>query len=293
LASQIERVAFSLGFYLNVVSYAAIGGTALRQDVEKIKKGVHLLVGTPGRVNDLVDREVLRIKSVHTFILDEADEMLSRGFQEQIASVFRRLPLKAQICLFSATLPVDVLEVTKNMMRDPVSILVKQEEVTLEGIKQYYVNVEGENEKLSTLLDLYEHLTITQAIIYCNSRRKVDWLSDKLNGNDFTVSAMHAELTPAERELVMKEFRSGSSRVLIATDLLCRGIDVHQVSLVINYDLPPQKENYVHRIGRSGRFGRKGVALNLVTNEDESYLEQIQAFYNTQIVELPADVSNL
>jgi len=179
------------------------------------------------------------------------------------------------------------------MMRDPVTILVKQEEVTLEGIKQYYVNVENENEKLSTLLDLYEHLTITQAIIYCNSRRKVDWLSEKLNANDFTVSAMHAELSPADRELVMKEFRSGSSRVLIATDLMCRGIDVHQVSLVINYDLPPQKENYVHRIGRSGRFGRKGVALNLVTNADLSYLQQIQAFYNTQIDELPADVSNL
>jgi len=146
---------------------------------------------------------------------------------------------------------------------------------------------------LETLCDLYETLTITQAIIYCNTRRKVDWLTDKMSARDFTVSSMHGEMTGAERELIMKEFRSGSSRVLITTDLLARGIDVQQVSLVINYDMPANRENYIHRIGRSGRFGRKGVAINFVTSEDVRAMREIEAFYGTQIEEMPMNVADL
>jgi len=167
--------------------------------------------------------------------------------------------------LLSATMPQDVLEVTTKFMRDPVRILVKKAELTLEGIKQFYIAVEKEDWKLDTLSDLYETVTITQAVIFCNTRRKVDWLTEKLTARDFTVSAMHGDMDQHQRDLIMKEFRSGSSRVLIATDLLARGIDVQQVSLVINYDLPANRENYIHRIGRGGRFGRKGVAINFVT----------------------------
>merc|ERR1712045_185031 len=182
---------------------------------------------------------------------------------------------------------------TKRFMRNPVRILVKKEQLTLDGIKQFYVGVEKEDWKLDTLCDLYETLTITQAIIYCNTRRKVEWLMEKMTQRDFTVSAMHGEMEMKDRQLIMKEFRSGSSRVLITTDLLARGIDVQQVSLVINYDLPTNRENYIHRIGRSGRFGRKGVAINFLTNNDVQYLKDIEDFYNTTVEEMPLNVADL
>merc|ERR1712217_897752 len=219
------------------------------------------------------------------FCLDEADEMLSRGFKEQIYDCFQYLPSEVQVALFSATMPNEILQLTERFMRNPVRILVKKEELTLDGIKQYYVAVEKEDYKLATLYDLYESLTITQAIIYCNTRRKVMWLTDKMKQHDFTVSAMHGDMYQKERELIMKEFRSGSTRVLITTDLLARGIDVYTVSLVINYDLPMGRENYIHRIGRSGRYGRKGVAINFVGDEDEPKLREIETFYNTEIDE--------
>jgi translation initiation factor 4A len=188
-------------------------------------------------------------------------------------------------------MPQDVLEVTTKFMRDPVRILVKKDELTLEGIKQFYIAVEKEDWKLDTLSDLYETVTITQAVIFCNTRRKVDWLTDKLTQRDFTVSAMHGDMDQGQRDLIMKEFRSGSSRVLIATDLLARGIDVQQVSLVINYDLPANRENYIHRIGRGGRFGRKGVAINFVTADDVRMMREIEQFYSTQIEEMPMNVA--
>jgi len=184
-----------------------------------------------------------------------------------------------------------VLEVTTKFMRDPVRILVKKAELTLEGIKQFYIAVEKEDWKLDTLSDLYETVTITQAVIFCNTRKKVDWLTDKLGQRDFTVSAMHGDMDQGQRDLIMKEFRSGSSRVLIATDLLARGIDVQQVSLVINYDLPANRENYIHRIGRGGRFGRKGVAINFVTADDVRMMREIEQFYSTQIEEMPMNVA--
>ena len=188
-------------------------------------------------------------------------------------------------------MPQDVLEVTTKFMRDPVRILVKKDELTLEGIKQFYIAVEKEDWKLDTLSDLYETVTITQAVIFCNTRRKVDWLTEKLTSRDFTVSAMHGDMDQAQRDVIMKEFRSGSSRVLIATDLLARGIDVQQVSLVINYDLPANRENYIHRIGRGGRFGRKGVAINFVTADDVRMMREIEQFYSTQIEEMPMNVA--
>merc|ERR1711862_590527 len=184
-------------------------------------------------------------------------------------------------------------DLTSKFMRDPVHILVKKDELTLEGIRQFYVAIEREEWKLETLCDLYETLTITQAIIYCNTRRKVDFLAAQLLKRDFTVSIMHAELDQKERELVMREFRSGSSRVLISTDLLARGIDVQQVSLVINFDLPASLENYLHRIGRSGRFGRKGVAINFVTDSDVRSMKDIERYYHTQIEEMPMDIADL
>jgi translation initiation factor 4A len=278
---------------MKVTSHACVGGTSVREDLRLLSRGVQIVVGTPGRVGDMIRRGALSCKHVSQFILDEADEMLSRGFRDQIYDVFQALESDVQVCLFSATMPDEVLEISSRFMRDPIQILVKKEQVTLEGIKQFFVQVEKEGWKFETLCDLYETLTITQAIIYCNTRRKVDWLTDQMNAKDFTVSSMHGDMGAPEREVIMKEFRSGSSRVLITTDLLARGIDVQQVSLVINYDLPANRENYIHRIGRSGRFGRKGVAINFVTQDDVRTLREIESFYNTKIEEMPMDVADL
>jgi translation initiation factor 4A len=293
LAQQIRKVFASIGDFLKVQSHACVGGTSVRDDIRTLSRGVQVVVGTPGRVGDMIRRNALSTKFVQMFILDEADEMLSRGFRDQIYDVFQALNSDVQVCLFSATMPDEVLEISTRFMRNPIRILVKREQVTLEGIKQFYVAVEREQWKFETLCDLYETLTITQAIIYCNTRLKVDWLTDQMNAKDFTVSSMHGDMSPQDREVIMKEFRSGSSRVLITTDLLARGIDVQQVSLVINYDLPANRENYIHRIGRSGRFGRKGVAINFVTNDDVRAMREIEAFYNTKIEEMPMDVADL
>jgi translation initiation factor 4A len=178
LAQQIHKVSTHLGDYMTqVFSHACVGGTAVRADIQVMQTGVQLVVGTPGRVNDMINRNALKLDHLKLFCLDEADEMLSRGFKDQIYDVFQYLPANVQVCLFSATMPIEILNITSRFMRDPVKILVKKEQLTLDGIKQFYVAVEQENYKLDTLCDLYETLTITQAIIYCNTRRKVDWLT--------------------------------------------------------------------------------------------------------------------
>jgi len=294
LAQQIQKVIMALGDFQGVNCHACIGGTKLKNDIALLESSTpHIIVGTPGRVYDMINRRIFDTSYVKMFVLDEADEMLSRGFKDQIYDIFRHMPQQIQVILLSATMPKDVLEVTMKFMREPIIILVKQEELTLEGIQQFYVQIEKEDWKLDTLCDLYETLTITQAVIFLNTRRKVEWLTDMLHQKDFTVSSLHGDMEQKDRELIMREFRSGSSRVLITTDLLARGIDVQQVSLVINYDLPSNRENYIHRIGRGGRFGRKGVAINFITNDDARSLRDIENFYHTKIVEMPMNVADL
>jgi ATP-dependent RNA helicase len=293
LAEQSMRVVSSLGDYMSVKCHACIGGKSLGEDRKVLQQGVQIVSGTPGRVYDLIKRGDLTTRSLKAFIIDEADEMLHKGFKDQIYDIYRYLPPSTQVVLISATLPPDVLEMTSKFMNDPVRILVKRDELTLEGIRQYYVNVEKEEWKFDTLCDLYDTLTVTQAVIFCNTKTKVDWLATKMRESKFTVSAMHGDMSQEDREKVMEEFRSGSSRVLIATDLWGRGIDVQQVSLVICYDLPLSRELYIHRIGRSGRFGRRGVAINFVRAEDVRVLRDLEQFYRTQIEEMPANVSEL
>jgi len=293
LATQIQKVVIALGDYLGVKAHACIGGTRIRDDLQLLTEGVHVIVGTPGRVLDLLSRGYLDANNIKLFILDEADEMLSRGFKDQIYDVFQNLPSEVQVGLFSATMPPEALDITTNFMTSPLKILVKQEEVTLEGIRQFYINCEKEDWKLDTLFDLYDTLNIAQAVIFCNTRKRVDWLTDQLRQKDFTVSATHGDLQPEERNKILTEFRTASSRILITTDLLARGIDVHGVSLVINYDLPRNMEKYIHRIGRSGRFGRKGIAINLIAHEDQARLKEIERFYNTLVEEMPSNISEL
>merc|ERR1711939_1055995 len=293
LAGQIEKTVKALGDYMSVVTHACYGGKSIGEDIRKLDNGVHVVSGTPGRVFDMIKRRNLRTRDIKMFVLDEADEMLSQGFKEQIYDVYRYLPPATQVVLISATLPHEVLEMTTKFMTDPVRVLVKRDELTLEGIKQFFVAVEKEEWKFDTLCDLYDTLTITQAVIFCNTRRKVDWLTEKMREANFTVCAMHGDMPQKERESIMQQFRAGQARVLISTDLWGRGLDVQQVSLVICYDLPNSRELYIHRIGRSGRFGRKGVAINLVKSDDIRILRDIEQYYSTQIDEMPMSVADL
>uniref|UniRef100_A0AC34RT66 ATP-dependent RNA helicase n=1 Tax=Panagrolaimus sp. JU765 TaxID=591449 RepID=A0AC34RT66_9BILA len=292
LAQQIDIVMRALAEYLHLSFHVCIGGTNVQDDIRKLQGGAQVVVGTPGRVNDMIARGNMKTDKIKMFVLDEADEMLSRGFKDQIYEVFKNLPTDVQVVLLSATMPSEVLDVTKKFMRDPIRILIKKEEITLEGIRQFYIMIEKEEWKFDTLCDLYDTVNITQAVIFCNTRRKVEELAQNMEARKFTVSYMHGEMEQSERDLIMREFRSGSSRVLITTDLLARGIDVQQVSVVINYDLPGNRENYIHRIGRSGRFGRKGIAINFVTNADERALKDLETYYNTQIEEMPATIAD-
>ncbi|XLS53536.1 hypothetical protein HN51_014213 [Arachis hypogaea] len=297
LAAQTEKVILAIGDFINIQAHSCIGGKSVGEDIRKLEHGVHVVSGTPGRVCDMIKRRTLRTRDIKMLVLDESDEMLSRGFKDQIYDVYRYLPPELQVVLISATLPHEILEMTSKFMTDPVRILVKRDELTLEGIKQFFVAVEREEWKFDTLCDLYDTLTITQAVIFCNTKRKVDWLTEKMRNNNFTVSAMHGDMPQKERDAIMAEFRAGTTRVLITTDVWARGLDVQQasfyVSLVINYDLPNNRELYIHRIGRSGRFGRKGVAINFVKSDDIKILRDIEQYYSTQIDEMPMNVADL
>ena len=321
LAEQTQQVMLALGDFMNVQCHTCIGGTSVGEDIKRLEGGVQIVSGTPGRVYDMIKRNALQTRKIKMLVIDEADEMLNKGFkvsspllkygphqnhphfshpfspthqpQEQIYDIYRYLPPSTQVVVISATLPQDVLDLTSKFMNEPVRVLVKRDELTLEGIKQFFVAVDKEEWKFDTLTDLYDTLTITQAVVFCNTRVKVDWLATKMREQNFTVSAMHGDMPQKEREAIMGEFRSGASRVLIATDIWGRGIDVQQVSLVINYDLPNSRELYIHRIGRSGRFGRKGVAINLVKNEDVKILRDIEQYYSTQIDEMPVNIGEL
>jgi len=295
LAKQSASVAASLASYTGAQVLACVGGASMREQAGALRAGAHIVCGTPGRVLDLIQRGILPQADVCALVLDEADEMLSLGFRDNIYDVLQKLPRSVRLCLFSATLPPETLELAQEWMPDAQRVIVKKEELTLEGIKSYFVFCGGdERAKLPTLLDLYAQLNITQAVIFVNHRRKVEWLSDALNSHDFTCSPIHSELTQEERDGVMQRFKSGQARVLIATDVLARGIDVQQVNLVDNFDLPRDRESYIHRVGRSGRFGRKGSAINLLGGDaDVRTLREIEQHYATTIDELPIDLSVL
>ena len=294
LATQIFSVISSIGSYADINICLCIGGDQVKNNIEKIsEKNPQILVCTPGRFLDLIEKRGLKIQKLSNIIIDEADEMLSCGFQDQLYWILKRIPKDTKIALFSATMPIEVLDLTYKFMFNPVKILIKNDLLTLEGIKQYYVFVSKPEFKLNVLMELYEYIQVSQAIIYCNEKRRVDFLVSKLKNEGFPVSHIHGNMPSQQRIEIMNSFRKGDSRILITTDLLARGIDIQQVSLVINYEISLSKENYIHRIGRSGRFGRKGIAINLVTNYEVNKLEEIQRFYQTQIDELPSNISSI
>lgn len=292
LAEQIYKVAKGIGEYLKIKAHYAIGGNPVRVDMQAIKSGCQFLVGTPGRIYDLANRGALKRDNIRVLVMDEADQMLEDRFQEQVVEILKLgFPQQTRIALFSATMPPDIIKFTNGILTDPVHILIPAEDVTLEGIKQYYVSLDQPEWKFDVLCDVYAQLPINQAIIYCNKRQSAEWLADKMKEAKFTLECIHGDMTAIERKKRMDDFRTGSVRVLISTDLLARGIDVQQVSLVINYELPIQQENYIHRIGRSGRFGRKGVAINIIAGDEVRQMKEIEEYYSTTVEVLPNNLS--
>ncbi len=291
IADQSLIVMKSIGSYLNFSFSGVIGGKKLSND--EVSKS-QIIVGTPGRVYDMISKGVINMQTLSLFVLDEADAMLAKGFQEQIIEIFKYVPDHSQVAVYSATMPTDILSLTKQIMKNPIEILVKKESLTLEGIKQFFLGIETEQDKYLTLLDLFSCISMGQCILYCSSKKKVSWLTEKLESSGYPISSIHGDVTQTERDEIMRNFRKCNARILITTDLLSRGIDVQQVSLVINYDLPRDKESYLHRIGRTGRYGRKGCAINFIMSEyDIRNMQEIEKYYGTQITELPANISDL
>lgn len=294
LSQQTETVARAIGSYIDLKVLSATGGNPLRNDISALRAGAQFIVGTPGRIYDLIRRGDLTLDYIRYIIMDEADQMLEDLFAEQVHTILNsKFPASTCLALFSATMPDNVLKTAEKYLHNPIRILLPPDEVTLDGIKQYYVSLEREDWKLPVLLDLYQMVKVNQALIYVNKRQKAEWLAKQLAAQGFTLEFIHGEMDVSERKKRMTDFRSGSVRVLISTDLLARGIDVQQVSLVINYDMPIQRENYVHRIGRSGRYGKKGVAINLVYGEELDCVKAIERHYSTSIEELPEDLTIL
>lgn len=292
LAEQIHCVATSLGEHMNIKAYAALGKTPVRDDIRALDRGVQFLVGTPGRIYDLMSRRSFTTEHVKVIVVDEADQMLEDRFREQLQCILSLgFPASCRCALFSATMNEDVIEFANGLLIDPVRILIPAEQVTLKGIRQYRVDLEREDWKIEVLLDLYKNLNIAQALIYCNKRQKAEWLAETMTKNGFPITCIHGDMDVKDRMERMKSFRRGETRILISTDLLARGIDVQQVSLVINYELPREIDNYIHRIGRSGRYGRKGTAINLLSSEDMRTMRELEEHYKMTVEPLPQDLS--
>ena len=290
LAQQIHKVISSIGKYLNLEFELCVGGTSINTSRIKLKKGCQIVIGTPGRIIDMMNRKYLSTKAIKLFVIDEADELLKDTFVEQLKTIIGSIPQNTQICLFSATMPPDAIDITTNFLRNPTMVLVEKEKLSLDIIKQFYIYVQEDKWKLMTLCDIYKSISINQAMIYVNTKDRAINLQKELIDKNFTVSVIHSKIPPVERTHVMENFRKGVTRILISTDLLARGIDIEQVSVVVNYDLPRNKQHYLHRIGRSGRFGKKGVAINFVTSSDKYILRGIQNYYNINIEEMPENI---
>ena len=292
LSKQIMGVLTTLSQQMNVKLQLLIGGTSTDEDKDKLQNdSPHIIIGCPGRIYDMLRRKYINTEHISLLVLDEADEMLSSGFKDQIYNIFQYLNNDVQVALFSATIPNDLYSLTNQFMREPTKILVKQEQLTLQGIKQFYIGLDNDEHKFMALKDLFSAISVNQCIIYCNSINRTNDLYNAMVKEEYPVICIHSNMTEQERQESYMNFKSGKARTLICTDLFSRGIDVQQVSVVINFDLPKNVHVYIHRIGRSGRWGRKGVGINFITKRDQGKLEEIKQFYSTQVDELPMDFS--
>jgi translation initiation factor 4A len=293
LSEQIHYVINQLGQYVKPKTALLIGGTSSADDVQRLRYDPpHVVVGCPGRINDMLKRGALSSASVKLLVLDEADEMLSHGFSDQIYHIVRQLSKTAQIALFSATFPPELEPLTEKFMREPLKMLVEKEVINLAGIHQYKVDVSDDSQKYFVMKDIFKSIAVSQCIIYCNSVSRVESLTRAMVEDGFPVICIHSNMPTKERQMIIEEFKRGKQRVLVSSDITARGLDVQQVSVVVNFDLPRNKHTYLHRIGRCGRWGRKGVAINFVNRRDYISLHEIENWYNIKIEELPLDYEN-
>ena len=291
LSIQSKNVVDALGNqFSKLKTQLLIGGTSTEDDIKQlVNTPPHIIIGCPGRVHDMLKRGKLNKKDLILLIMDEADEMLSSGFKEQVYTIFQFMPNNIQVALFSATMPPELNSLTEKFMRNPVKILVKSEQLTLEGINQYYIAMENDDQKYETLKDIYGRISMSQCIIYCNSVKRVCDLYEVMKIDGFPVGQLHSNMEKEERMQHFEEFKSGRLRVLISSNVTARGIDIQQVSTVINFDVPNCIHTYLHRIGRSGRWGRKGVGINFITQRDNKKIKEIEKYYGTSIAELTHD----
>ncbi len=293
LASQVFNIFETISGFMNVNIKLLIGGTSLKDDLLYLnKKQPHIIIGCPGRILDLMYKNYIYSDNINIVVIDEADEMFSYGFKDQIYKLLDKLNKDIQIALFSATIPDELHKLIDSFMKEPTKILVKADMLTLEGIAQYYIALENDYQKYETLKDLYESISISQCIIYCNSIKRIDILYEQMIKDEFPVCCIHSNIPKYQREESFKQFRNGKYRVLISSNVTARGIDIQQVNIVINYDVPKCIHSYLHRIGRSGRWGRKGNAINFVTKFDIKNMKTIEQYYQTEIKELPLDFVN-
>lgn len=286
LVTQINKVMKALSDFMENVSIKTlIGGTSVANDIEDLKSPPHIIVGTPGRIYDMIKRKKIDMLSIQLFILDEADEMLSRGFKEQIHTIFQYLHENVQVAIFSATFPTEVMDLTNKFMNNPEKIIIKKENLTLDGIQQSFIATANDHEKLNWLITIYKQYTGGQSIVFVNDINRVTALYNEMKNNGFSVGCMHSSLSKDERAHVLQSFISGNENILISSNIIARGIDVHQVNLVINFDIPNSVHTYLHRIGRSGRWGRKGNAINFVSERDIENMRRIEHHYEITINE--------
>jgi len=288
LALQTSAIVKEVGKHMGLECMVTTGGTSLKDDIMRLYNTVHIIVATPGRILDLAGKDVASLKDCKTIIMDEADKLLSPEFQPVLEQIIGLCNPSHQICMFSATFPVNVKAFCQKFVPNPYSINL-MDELTLRGISQFYAFV-NERQKVHCLNTLFSKLEINQSIIFCNSVNRVELLAKKITELGYSCYYIHAKMQQANRNRVFHEFRNGSTRHLVTSDLFTRGIDIQSVNVVINFDFPKNSETYLHRIGRSGRFGHLGLAVNLITTDDRDNMRRIEGELGTEIRPIPAKI---
>ena len=286
LALQIEEVFFKLTKYRQDLKILSVyGGSSIENQIRALRKGVNIVIGTPGRVMDLIKRKSLHLEALKIAVLDEADEMLNMGFKEDVEEIFNYTPDYKQVVLFSATMPKEIINISKNIQKDPEIIRINKKDVTVKSIDQYYLNIRGSEKKQALLNLIYKHQP-NSALIFANTKRMVDDLQEFLVDKDLKVNKLHGDMSQAERTKVLTSFKENKINILIASDVAARGIDVNDIEIVFNYDLPQTHEYYVHRIGRTGRAGKKGLAYTFLNGKRQlNELIEIAKSTNSDIKE--------
>jgi ATP-dependent RNA helicase DDX6/DHH1 len=288
LALQTSAIVKEIGKHLGVQCMVTTGGTSLKDDIMRLYNTVHVIVATPGRILDLASKKVANLSETKMIVMDEADKLLSPEFQPVLEQIIGLCNADHQICLFSATFPMTVKNFCNKFVQNAYNINL-MDELTLRGISQFYAFVE-ERQKVHCLNTLFAKLDINQSIIFCNSVNRVELLAKKITELGYSCYYIHAKMMQADRNRVFHEFRNGATRHLVTSDLFTRGIDIQSVNVVVNFDFPKNSETYLHRIGRSGRFGHLGLAVNLITNDDRPSLRRVEQELGTEIRPIPSTI---